>query len=297
MRVLVTGGTGFLGRHLVPWLRGAGHEVLAPGRDALHAESPIEAWRAALPGVEAVLHLAGRAHRVGEVTGAAAAAFMATNRDWPIRLARAAREAGVARFLFVSTIGVHGPGGTVTEASPLLPATPYARSKLEAEEGLPEAFGGPVTILRPPLVCGPGAPGNLARLRRLAATPLPLPLGAVRNRRTLLSVEGFCTAVEAVLRRWAAGGEAAGAYVLGDAAPLSTRDMLVALREGLGRPPRLLPVPPALLAAALRAAGRGAIAAQLLGDLVVDSAAFRREFGWQPVADTRATLRAMARAG
>jgi UDP-glucose 4-epimerase len=110
-------------------------------------------------------------------------------------------------------------------------------------------------------------------------------------------VEGFCTAVEAVLRRWAAGEEAAGAYVLGDAAPLSTRDMLVALREGLDRPPRLLPVPPALLAAALRAAGRGAIAAQLLGDLVVDSAAFRREFGWQPVADTRATLRAMARAG
>lgn len=295
MRVLVTGGTGFLGRHLVPWLRGAGHEVAAPGRDALRAESPVEAWRAALSGSGAVLHLAARAHRVQEAPDEAA--FMATNRDWTIRLAWAAREAGVARFLFVSTIGVHGQGGAVTEASPLLPETPYARSKLGAERDLPEAFGGPVTILRPPLVCGPGAPGNLARLRRLAALPVPLPLGAVRNRRTLLSVDGFCTAVGAVLRRWAAGEVAAGPYVLGDAAPLSTRDMLVALREGLGRPPRLLPVPPAALALALRAAGRGAMASQLLGDLVVDAAAFRRDFGWQPVADTRPTLRAMARAG
>ncbi len=314
MQVVVTGANGFIGRHLVPQLMAAGHRVTATSRGggapagarhlALGSEGSEAAWRAALAGADAVVHLAGRAHLVAEAPGAAAeAAHMAVNRDWTLRLAGAAREAGVPRFLFASTIGVHGVPGAepVTEASPLAPHTPYAASKLAAEQGLAALFGGEglsLVVLRPPLVAGPGAPGNLARLLRLAATPLPLPLGAIRNRRTLLSVEGFSAAVLAVLRRWAqAQAPASGRYVLGDAAPVSTRDVVAALREGLGRRPRLVPVPAALLGGVLRAAGREGIAAQLLGDLVVEPAAFARDFGWQPVADTRATLRAMARAG
>ncbi len=312
MQVVVTGANGFIGQHLVPRLLASGHRVTATSRGggapagarhlALGSEGSEAAWRAALAGADAVIHLAGRAHRVAEAPDAAAEqAHMAVNRDWTLRLARAAREAGVARFLFASTIGVHGVAGAqpVTEASPLMPHTPYAASKLEAEQGLLLLFAGEgcsLVVLRPPLVAGAGAPGNLARLLRLAGSPLPLPLGAVANRRTLLSVDGLCEAVLAVLRRW---GEApaSGSYVLGDATPISTRDIVAALREGLGRKPRLLPVPVPLLAAMLRAAGREGIAAQLLGDLVVEPAAFARDFGWEPVADTRVALRAMAQAG
>lgn len=307
MRLLLTGGTGFVGRALVPRLVASCHDVLAATRSAapsgttpldLDADSPEEAWAEALRGADAVVHVAGLAHRLADDPARAEADHRRVNRDWTLTLGRAARTAGVARFLFVSTVYVHAvpsPGTPVTEATPIAPIGPYATAKAEAEAGLRALFGeGALVILRPPLVYGAGAAGNLARLVRLCDSPLPLPFGAIANRRTLVSVEALCRAVESVLKRWESG-LAAGSYVLGDATPVSTAQMVTAIRQGLGRPARLLPVPPGVLASLLRAAGRDAMAAQLLGDMAVDASAFARDFAWQPEADTLAGLRAMAK--
>lgn len=307
MRLLLTGGTGFVGRALVPRLVAAGHDVVAATRGTappgttplrLDADSPEAAWAEVLRGAEAVVHVAGLAHRLSDDPARAEADHRHINRDWTLTLGRAARAAGVARLLFVSTVYVHAvppPGTKVTEATPIAPIGPYATAKAEAEAGLRAIFPDTgLVILRPPLVYGPGAAGNLARLVRLCDSALPLPFGAIANRRTLVSVEALCRAIEAVLARWK-DAPAAGSYVLGDAAPVSTTQMVTAIREGLGRPPRLLPMPPAVLAALLRATGKQAMAAQLLGDMAVDAAAFARDFAWTPEADTLAGLRAMAK--
>ncbi|WP_368415507.1 NAD-dependent epimerase/dehydratase family protein [Falsiroseomonas sp.] len=304
--MLLTGGTGFVGRQLVPQLLAAGHAVSAAVRGPAPAgttglrlddASPEAAWAEALRGVDALVHVAGLAHRLSDDPARAEADHRRINRDWALTIGRAARAAGVTRCLFVSTVYVHAVpprGVTVTEATPIAPVGPYAMAKAEAEAGLREIFAeDSLVILRPPLVYGPGAAGNLARLVRLGASGLPLPFGAVANRRTLVSVASLCRAVGAVLARWDQG-PASGSYVLGDAAPVSTGGMVAAIRDGLERPARLLPVPPALLRAVLGAAGKGAMAEQLLGDMAVDATAFARDFAWTPEADTLAGLRAMA---
>ncbi|HEV7457737.1 MAG TPA: NAD-dependent epimerase/dehydratase family protein [Roseococcus sp.] len=301
--VLVTGAGGFIGRHLVNSLAEAGMDVRPafrrnppPAALRLDDQTSDAGLRQALAGAGAVIHLAGRAHRTGESPEEQAAAHDAINHDWPLRLAAAGATVGVRHFLFVSTIGVHGTQGLIGPDSRLAPGTAYARAKAAAEAGLREAFPGHLVILRPPLVAGPGAPGNLARLARLASLPIPLPFGAVRNRRSLLSIHGFCRAVGAVLARWGAGEAASGAYVLADAAPASTRDIVTALRAGMGRAPRLVPIAPGLLRGALAATGRGAMAGQLLDDLVVDPSAFQRDFSWRPEPESLTALRELGAA-
>ena len=306
MRVLLTGGTGFVGRRLLPQLLAAGHQVTAAVRGAAPAgttgirlddTSPEAAWAEALHGVDALVHVAGLAHRLSDDPARAEADHRRINRDWALTLGRAARAAGVTRGLFVSTVYVQAippQGRAVTEATPIAPVGPYATAKAGAEAGLREIFAeDSLVILRPPLVYGPGAAGNLARLVRLGDSGLPLPFGAVANRRTLISVDALARAVGAVLARWERE-PASGSYVLGDAAPVSTGGMVAAIRDGLGRPARLLPVPVALLRAMLGAAGKGAMAEQLLRDMAVDASAFARDFAWTPEADTLAGLRAMA---
>lgn len=306
MRVVLTGGTGFVGRHLVPRLLAAGHEVTAAVRGAAPAgtaalklddASPEAAWTAALSGADALVHVAGLAHRLSDDPARAEADHRRINRDWALTLGRAARAAGVTRCLFVGTVYVHAvppPGVAVTEATPIAPLGPYATAKAEAEAELTKIFAdASLVILRPSLVHGRGAAGNLARLVRLCDTPLPLPFGAIANRRTLVSVDALCGAIGAVLARWQQA-PASGAYVLGDAAPVTTAQMVAAIRAGLSRAPRLLPVPPALLRGLLHMAGKGAMAEQLLGDMAVDASAFARDFAWTPEADTLAGLRAMA---
>lgn len=182
----------------------------------------------------------------------------------------------------------------MTEATPIAPGGPYAGAKAEAEAGLREIFAeGSLLILRPPLVYGPGGAGNLVRLVRLGDSALPLPFGAIANRRTLVSVGSLCRAMGAVLARWERE-PASGSHVLGDAAPVSTCGMVAAIRDGPGRKARLLPVPPALLHALLGAAAKGTLAEQLLGDMAVDTSALARDFGFTAEAATLAGLRATA---
>jgi nucleoside-diphosphate-sugar epimerase len=217
------------------------------------------------------------------------------------RLARAAAEAGAARFIFLSTIGVSGDetsGAPCTEDSPPAPRSLYAASKREAEErlqALSEASGLAVTILRPTLVYGPGNGGNFLRLMTAVERGWPLPFASLRNRRHLTYVGNLVSAIMAVLAR----RDATGAFVVCDAEGLSTPELVRHLAAALGRPARLFPLPAPALRWIGRAAGAGEVVRRLAGSLEADCGKLRRALGWRPpfapehgLAETAAWFRA-----
>jgi nucleoside-diphosphate-sugar epimerase len=295
--ILVTGATGFVGRALVRRLLADGRSVRAAVRPASEALpvgetvtvddiGPDTDWGAALAGVDAVVHLAARAHVLRDSSADAHARYQAVNTLGALRLAEAAAAAGVRRFVLLSSARVHGEhttGAPFTESSPLLAEDPYGRSKADAERGL-TALGTtgrlePV-ILRPPLVYGPGVRGNFARLVALVARGIPLPLGAVRNRRSLVFVGNLVDAIFRTLDHPAAAGET---FLVSDAEDLSTPELVRRIARALGRPARLIPVPSPLLRLGGVLAGRSDDVGRLLDDLVVDGSKIRAVLGWSPV--------------
>ena len=312
-RVLITGGTGFVGQGLVADLRDRAVPVTLATRHPAPDEPGLwhrlvgdigraTIWSAALEDVSAVVHLAGHVHVAPERAQHEAALFDEVNHLGSVRIFEMARDAGVPLFVFVSSITVLGtgtePAHPFTDATTPNPTTPYAHSKHRAEEALRLAAAGSGTtlvILRPPLVVGPGVKGNLERLIRLAALPLPLPLGRLTNRRTLLARDNLVSAIGTVLGRGSAAP--AGTYLVGDREPVATTAIVRALREGLGRRAMLVPAPLRLLRPALSALGAlGAAGAfqRLFGDLELDSGGFRRAYAWDDVVDTASALRQAA---
>jgi UDP-glucose 4-epimerase len=250
---------------------------------------PVE-WRALLKDVETVVHLAGIAHAG---SGVSEDAYDRVNRLATAELANAARAIGLRHLIFMSSIRAQsGPSSTdvLRETDPPRPTDAYGRSKLAAEDAV-RAAGVPFTILRPVLIYGPGVKGNLARLMALAGMPWPLPLGLCRNRRSLLARQNLIGAIRAILQSPSARGET---YIVADPMALTLAEIVAALRAGAGRRPGLLPVPPVLMAAALRAVGRADDWERLGGTSVADPAKLLSA-GWVPAIDTRAGLAALAR--
>ncbi len=195
------------------------------------------------------------------------------------------------RLVFISSIRAQsGPSAshTLTEADAPTPTDAYGRSKLAAEEALRDAQA-PFTILRPVLIYGPGVRGNLANLLQLARSPWPLPFGSLRSRRSLLGRQNLIAAIRFVLNDVATTGET---YVVADPTPLTLGELISAVRAGLGRRPGVVPFPPSLMAAALRAAKRDDIWQRVGGRLVADPSKLLRA-GWRPPIETRAGLAAM----
>lgn len=292
-RILVTGATGFVGRALVSELATRGCTVRAAVRSTTPAAtgaaehvaigdlSAATDWRNAVADCDAVIHLAGRAHVLKE-SGDPTPLFRAINRDAAVALGHAARDAGVRRMVFVSSIGVHGlasPAAGFSAESPIAPSTPYAISKAEAEAGLAAIDGLDLAIVRPPLVYGPEAKGNFARLVKLVESGLPLPLGRARNRRSLI---GLANLVDFLALCVDHPGAANRAFVIADAEITSTAELVRAIGRIRGKRVPLLPVPVAPMIWAARALGRGALADGLFGDLVVNAAAARERLGWTP---------------
>lgn len=295
MKILLTGANGFIGRHLVPLLLSQGHELVLPVRHqglSIAQQAPHflpdfadpAAWSALLQGVDVVIHLAGRAHVLKEEHGDPTQLFQQANVDFPLQLASIAAANRVRRMVFVSSIGVMGPAKAVPfsiDDQPM-PVEPYAKSKWQAEQVL-TAFsqqqGVELVIVRPPLVYGSGAPGNFGRLLALAARPLPLPFGAVHNQRSFISVQNLADFLSLCAVHPNAAGQT---FLVCDGQDLSTTELLKTVRQLLGRPVWLLPVPVRWLRWLFQRLGAAGLSQKLLDSLQIDQRRTSELLQWQP---------------
>jgi nucleoside-diphosphate-sugar epimerase len=305
---LVTGANGFVGAEIVRQLRARGAAARLAVRTATGVADEVAVgeigrdteWRAALSGVDRVIHCAARVHQMDDRAADPIAAFRAVNRDGSVTLARQAVKAGVKRLIFLSSIKVNGETtkdrGPFTAEDAPDPQDPYGVSKWEAEAALhaiAAETGLEVAIIRPPLVYGPGVSANFARMVSWVARGRPLPFGLCRNQRSLVSVTNLASLAIAASKHPAAAG---ATLLASDGETVSVRDLLSRIGAAFGRPARLLPVPPVLLRLAGSLTGQRAAIDRLCDPLVVDGEAARRLLCWHPPETMAATLAAMAAA-
>jgi nucleoside-diphosphate-sugar epimerase len=243
-------------------------------------------WLNAVQGCETVVHLAARAHVLNESSDDPLTEFRRVNVDMTRACAEAAAQAGVKRFVYVSTIGVHGNATTskpFRATDELAPHSPYAVSKQEGESAvfsIGRATGMEVTVIRPPLVYGPHVPGNFNSMMRWIQRGVPLPLGSVTgNRRSLVALDNLVDLLITCTNHPAAANEI---FLVSDGEDLSTTSLLRRLGLAMGKPARLVSVPPSLLHLAATLLGKARTAQQLLGSLMVDIAYTQTTLGWTP---------------
>jgi nucleoside-diphosphate-sugar epimerase len=291
--VLVTGANGFVGHALCAALAAAGRGVRRAGRRvdasagavAVGDIGPDTDWSTALDGASCVVHLAARTHVLHETAADALAAYRRINVAGTERLARAAAARGARRFVFLSSVKVNGDATSArpyTEEDAPHPEDAYGISKTEAERalaGIAAETGLEITVLRPPLVYGPGVKGNFLRLTRLVARGVPLPLGAIDNRRSFIYLGNL---VDAIMQALDAPRAAGRTYLAADGEDLSTPALVRAIAAALGVKPRLAPFPLALLKIATTLVGRRAEFARVAASLQVDGSRIRRELDWRP---------------
>lgn len=290
---MITGASGFVGSQLTKVLVASGCDVRAVGRklssdnwvsiDDINAHTD---WSGALAGVDRIIHCAARVHVMAETSTDPLADFRAVNVEGTLNLARQAAAAGVQRLVFISSIKVNGEQ---TDDRPpfapddvAAPEDPYGISKHEAEEGLRQiatATGMEVVIVRPPLVYGAGVKGNFRGLLKLASMSIPLPFGAVNNRRSLVYLGNLVDFIIHAAQHPAAANQT---FLVSDDRDLSTTELLKSIRSAMGRPAWLIPVPGRWLLKATEVIGRGAIGQRLCGSLRVDIAKSRALLGWSP---------------
>ena len=290
--VLVTGASGFVGRALCDRLREAHYRVVPalrldngmPGAVAVGDISATTDWGVALAGCDAVVHLAGCAPIPGKEGPDQHGLYRKINTEAALNLARQAAEAGVRRFVYLSTIKVNGEGRNAPyrETDDPAPKNAYAVSKWEAEQGLREIGEGTrmeIVILRPPLVYGPGVKANFRQLMDAVRKGQPLPVGSIENRRSLLYVGNLVDAIRLCIEHPQAAGQT---FLLDDGQPVSTPELVRRLARAMGRPVRMIAVPVALLRLMGALLGKRASVARLTGSLFVDGSLIRSLLGWQP---------------
>lgn len=295
MKVLLTGGTGFLGSQLTHDLNTmpaidltvvARRKVSMPVTQVTLKDSlgPDTDWSEALPGNQVVIHAAARAHILNESVADPLAEFRKVNVAGTLALARQAATVGVRRFIFISSIGVNGnvSARPFTAEDDPHPIEPYAVSKWEAEQGLWEVHretGMEVVMIRPPLVYGPNAPGNFESLIRWIEKGVPLPLGAIHNKRSLVGIKNLADLIIRCIDHPAAANQV---FLAGDGEDLSTTQLLHGVAKAMGKPARLIPIPVWMLQSGATLLGRKATAQRLLGSLQVDIRKTCDLLGWRP---------------
>ncbi|MFM9383385.1 UDP-glucose 4-epimerase family protein [Pseudomonas sp. UV AK001] len=296
-QVLVTGATGFVGEALV--FRLLRDKVFSPvaavrGETRLSGLCRVVAFdmgdRALLPplaGIDVVVHCAARVHVMNESAEGALERFRKTNVEGTVRLARSAAEAGVKRFIFVSSIKVNGemtlPGVVFKADDVPAPLDPYGLSKSEAEDALRAISvetGMEVVVIRPPLVYGPGVGANFLSMMRWLERGTPLPLGAIHNHRSLVALENLVDLLNVCISHPEAAGNT---FLVSDGEDLSTTQLLRRMASALGVKPRLLSIPSWVLKMGASLIGRADLAQRLCGSLQVDISKTIDRLGWSPV--------------
>ena len=295
--IAVTGAGGFIGRELCRTLVQEGFAVRALQRRKEFSPSdaieyvpmgdigPGTDWSGALQGVSAVVHLAGRAHRLDENHQDATDAYERINVEATRRVADAAVKTGVKRLVFLSTVKVHGErtdSKPFAEEDSLSPFGAYAVSKRKAELALEEIRRGKdldVVIIRPPLVYGPGVRANFLRLIRVVDRGLPLPFGYIKNRRSMVGLGNLIAMIVLCIRNPRAAGET---FLVSDSEDLSTSQLVRKIATALDRRCILLPVPQSLLQIAALVLGKREVVGRLTDSLQVDTTKAKTLLGWTP---------------
>ena len=298
--LLITGANGFIGRPLCEralndkWrvrgvVRSKEETICIPsGLDIVQIES-INAetdWSSVLSGIEIIVHLAARAHIMKETADNPLKEFRKVNTEGTERLSRMAAQAGVRRFIYVSSIGVNGEQTVLepfTEDDIPNPTRPYSLSKWEAEQILHQVAaetGMEVVILRPPLVYGPGVKGNMFKLMDYIYRQWPLPLGGIHNSRSFIGLRNLVDVLMLSIKRPDAAGQT---FLISDGEDISTPDLIRLIACYMGKEPKLIAVPNTLfrLSFKLLPPIRKRLV-QLTGSLVVDSSKFRNAMHWRP---------------
>jgi len=304
---LVTGSSGFVGRALVAELRRRGVALRVAVRRRAPSDTDGEAveagelsastdWSDALRGVDTVFHLAGRVHQVGERQSDVEAAYCRVNTEATEALARAAIGAGVRRFVYVSSVKVMGEVSAqrpFVESDPPRPQDAYGRSKLAAERAL-EQLGQQieVSIVRPPLVYGPGVRANFLGLLKLVSSGWPLPLGTARAGRSIVFIDNL---VDALIACATVPHGSPATYFVSDGRDLCVAELVALLRAEMGLSPGLWSLPAGTVRLAARLLGRADAAQRLFSPLQVNVGRIHSELGWSPPVTAEAGLRATAR--
>ncbi len=297
INVLVTGATGFIGQALSIELLNQGFNLTVALRKKsnffpdnvnqviIGNFSSNTDWSQILEKIECVVHLAGKAHVIDKSKESILDEFKKINTDLTLNLAKQSAEAGVKRFVFLSSIRVNGNQNNkpFTESDKPNPQEPYAISKYEAERGLSKISkksSMEVVIIRPPLVYGPNAPGNFGRLVSWAKAKflLPLPLGAVNNRRSLVAIDNL---VDFIITCTTHDDAANEIFLISDNQDLSTTQLLRKIAKSFDKRVLLLPIPISLMIFVANFLGKKGDAIRLFSSLQVDSSKAQKILGWK----------------
>jgi len=297
LKIILTGASGFVGSRLFTALKGSSClqivglcRRLPQGGEGLALQAVGDLQQADLSAFlqegDVLIHAAARAHIMNDEEADPLAEYRRVNVEGTLNLARQAVAAGVKRFVFISSIKVNGeatPTGTAFHADDKpAPEDAYGLSKLEAEQGLRELAaetGMQVVIVRPPLVYGPGVKGNFASMIKLVEQGLPLPLGAIHNKRSLVGIDNLVDLIIRCIDHPAAANQV---FLAGDGEDLSTTELLRGVGNAMGKPARLIPVPAGLLQFGATLLGKKAMAQRLLGSLQVDISKTCELLDWKP---------------
>ncbi len=297
MRLLITGANGFIGSALCSKLFDVGHFVRSAVRSKkkitnLKAVESVEVgevslttdWSQALEGVEVIIHLVSSADRFYDKTRDSLSKFRSVNVEGTKCLANAAVQAGIKRFIYISSIKVNGEetGSPYTENSFCAPQDSYGLSKWEAEQELKMISAGTgmeIVILRPPMVYGTPAKSNFLRLVSLIKSGVPLPFACINNRRSMIYLGNLIDAIGLCVKKKEAANQT---FLVSDGEDVSTPQLIRLIAMKMNIKPRVIPFPPILLKTAGKFFGKYAEVHRLISSLQIDSSKIRSMLRWKP---------------
>ena len=324
--ILVTGAAGFVGSSLISNLLVNNYQVSAFVREVsplfpdavkqisgllqdlvidfpIYKGPAIEKRKqlvAVLENIDVLVHSAARVHIMGDSSADPLAEFRKVNTAGTLNLARQAADAGVKRFIFISSVKVNGEmteqGRSFRPNDEYIPDDPYGLSKYEAEQGLlaiARETGMEVVIIRPPLVYGPNVKANFASMMKWINKGIPLPFGAIHNQRSLVALDNLVNFIIHCIDHPRAANEI---FLISDGEDVSTTTLLRKVADAFGKKPRLIPIPVYLMTFAAKLIGKGDVANRLFGSLQVDSSKARDLLGWKPVTTMDEQLKKTAEA-